>query len=40
MKNQAKAVALDYNVKDALLNVEVRLALLYYFLRLERIEQG
>jgi len=32
-ENQSKAVALDYNMKNMQLNVEVRLALLYYFLK-------
>lgn len=32
-ESQSKAVALDYNMKDSRLHVEVRLALLYYFLR-------
>lgn len=32
-ESQAKAVALDYDMKDGQLNLNVRLALLYYYLR-------
>lgn len=37
-KSQAHAVARDYNMQDMRLNVKVRLALLYYFLRRLRLE--